>query len=311
MRNPDLFQGEKYLKKNSTNYFEGYYFKNISKDFGISFIPGINIVGNKKEVFIQIVTNNESWYINYDINDFEYNNDPLWIRIGNNYFSENRIHLDIKDRELDLNLFGELKYSKGISLKRKILSPNIMGIFSYLPFMECNHAILKMKNRVNGFINLNDKKIEFIDGTGYIEKDFGCSFPKRYIWGEGNCFKDNSSSFMFSIADIPFKIFSFEGLICSLIVNDREYRFATYNGSRIKRIEFVDNRLKIILKKRKYILEIECDNNNSLMLKAPVNGNMEKEILESIDSIIKVTLKKKNKVIFSDISTNCGLEIVK
>ena len=70
-------------------------------------------------------------------------------------------------------------------------------------------------------------------------------------------------------------------------------------------------KVNIVLKKGNYLLEIECDNNNSLMLKAPVNGNMEKDIYESIDSIIKVTLRKKDKVIFSDISYNCGLEIVK
>ena len=148
---------------------------------------------------------------------------------------------------------------------------------------------------MNGYINLNDKDILFNNGTGYIEKDYGISFPKRYIWGEGNCFKDSTCSFMFSIADIPFKIFSFRGLICSLIFNDKEYRFATYNLSKVKKIDFCN----------------KCDNNKSLMLKAPVNVNMEKDIYESIDSIIKVTLRKKDKVIFSDISYNCGLEIVK
>ena len=37
---------------------------------------------------------------------------------------------------------------------------------------------------------------------------------------------------------------------------------------------------------------------------------MEKGIFESISASITVTLKKENIVIFSDISTNCGLEIV-
>lgn len=37
---------------------------------------------------------------------------------------------------------------------------------------------------------------------------------------------------------------------------------------------------------------------------------MEKEILESINATITITLKKENKIIFSDTSTNCGLEIV-
>lgn len=47
IKNPELFQGEKYLSKNK-NYFEGWYFKNIGEEKGISFIPGINIEGDNK-----------------------------------------------------------------------------------------------------------------------------------------------------------------------------------------------------------------------------------------------------------------------
>lgn len=35
MKNPELFQGEKYLN-NKKNYFEGWYFKNINHERGIS-----------------------------------------------------------------------------------------------------------------------------------------------------------------------------------------------------------------------------------------------------------------------------------
>ena len=45
MKNPDLFQGEKYLNTNK-NYFEGWYFKNTNNIESISFIPGINIDEN-------------------------------------------------------------------------------------------------------------------------------------------------------------------------------------------------------------------------------------------------------------------------
>ena len=45
IKNPEVFQGEKYLNKNK-NYFEGWYFKNTNAEKGISFIPGINIEGD-------------------------------------------------------------------------------------------------------------------------------------------------------------------------------------------------------------------------------------------------------------------------
>lgn len=79
-----------------------------------------------------------------------------------------------------------------------------MGPFSYVPFMECNHVILSMKNNANGHININDNMLNFDNGIGYIEKDWGCSFPKKYIWCQGNNFQNPTTSFMLSIADIPF-----------------------------------------------------------------------------------------------------------
>lgn len=61
MKNPDLFQGEKYLNTNK-NYFEGWYFKNTNHECGISFIPGINIDGKDRKAFIQVITNSSSHY---------------------------------------------------------------------------------------------------------------------------------------------------------------------------------------------------------------------------------------------------------
>ena len=313
IKNPDLFQGKMYLKKNvkkDINYFEGWYFKNVCGNDGISFIPGINIEGMTKKAFIQVITNDESWFIDYDIDDFEYNYDPFWIRIGNNYFSKNRIHIDIKDLALNLNILGDLKYRESRNISRSLFSPNIMGIFSYIPFMECNHCILSMRNVVNGVIDINDRKLVFSNGVGYIEKDFGCSFPKSYVWLQGNCFKNSSSSFMLSIADIPFKLFNFRGLICSLIVNDKEYRFATYNNSKILKYDISDDGIDILLRKGKYFLEVKSKCGDGLMLKAPVDGSMKKEILESINGDIMVTLRRKKEIIFSDVSVNGGIEIV-
>ncbi len=59
MKNPELFQGEKYLGTNK-NYFEGWYFKNTNHEEGISFIFGINIDNkkidfkNEKDIFESI-----------------------------------------------------------------------------------------------------------------------------------------------------------------------------------------------------------------------------------------------------------------
>lgn len=154
-----------------------------------------------------------------------------------------------------------------MNINTNFLNPNIMSPFSYIPYMECNHAILSMKSRANGFISINNSKIEFNNDIGYIEKDWGISFPKSYVWCQGNDFSNENVSFMISIADIPFKLFHFREIICTLILDGHEYRFATYNNAKL--------------------VEYEID-----------------------DGLLNITLKKDNKIIFSDISKNCGLENV-
>lgn len=309
IKNPCVFQGEKQIDTNK-DYFEGWYFKNTNDKEAISFIPGININKEDKKAFIQVITNDTSYYVDYNINEFKFSNEPFYVKLGNSYFSKDRIYIDIKDNKQDLVIYGEIRYSNSKNIDTSRLSPNIMGPFAYVPFMECNHAILSMRNNTSGLININGKELNFDDGVGYIEKDWGCSFPKSYIWCQGNNFKNSKVAFMISIANIPFKVFNFRGLICSLIIDNQEYRFATYNGAKIIKCDIDNDSLDIIVKKGHYYLEVESKYKEGLKLRAPVKGKMEKDIIESISSVITVTLKENEKIIFSDTSKNCGLEIV-
>lgn len=310
IKNPELFQGEKYLNKKK-NYFEGWYFKNINNQIGISFIPGISINNKEAKAFIQIITNSTSYFIDYNIKDFKFSNNPFYIKIGNSTFSKEEISINIEDVSKKLKVCGNMKYSNSKNINTNMFSPNIMGPFSYVPFMECNHAIISMQNTINGYININDEVIKFNNDKGYIEKDWGSSFPNSYIWCQGNNFQKSNASFMLSIANIPFKIFSFKGIICTLLLNNREYKFTTYNNCKLVELDIKQDLLNITLKKGLYYLSIKSKYTNGFKLSAPVNGKMSKNIFESISESITVTLKKKNEIIFSDTSSICGLEIVK
>lgn len=307
LKNPHVFQGENKLN-NSKCYFEGWYFKNISKDLSISFIPGIHVQNGKKSSFIQVITNSSSYYISYPFNEFNFSHNPFSISIENNFFSLDKIKIDIQD--INVNICGELYYKNHVDIEKNTFNPNIMGPFSFIPFMECNHAILSMKHKISGFLTINDKKYDFSSGIGYIEKDWGSSFPSSYIWTQANNFEKQDICFFFSIATIPLSLFSFRGFICSLIIDDKEYRFATYNGSKIIKYNVSQNSFNIKLKNKDYTLHIYSNNKNSFSLKAPRCGSMEKEIFESIDSNIYVCLSKNVNIIFEGKSTNAGLEIV-
>ncbi len=309
IKNQEEFQGQKYLLK-AKDYFEGWYFKIVGNNGSVAIIPGINLNSKKKKAFIQLIINDQSYYIHFDMKDFKVHYRPFQIQIGNNYFSEEKISLQIEDISNDLYLTGEIQFSHQQRIKKNFYYPNIMGPYSYLPFMECNHAIINIKNTTHGSLTVNEEILNFDSGIGYIEKDWGTSFPEKYIWCQGNNFQTQSASFMLAIATVPLFFFKMRGLICILNYQNKEYRFATYNFAKIKKFKANDNEVNITLKKGKYTLTIKCFCNSSQKLVAPVCGKMEKEILESISASMSVTLRKKDQIIFSDTCENCGLEIV-
>lgn len=305
------FKGKKYLDSNK-NYFEGWYFKNSTNNKSISFIPGISINNKGKYAFIQVITNDRSYNINYSIDKFSYGNNPFYVKIDNNYFFLDSIHIDIKDKDKDkdLAIYGDINYTDSINIKHSLLSPSIMGIFSYVSIMECNHSIGSMRHSCKGMININGDEICFNNGIGYIEKDWGCSFPSSYIWCQGNQFENSNGAFMISIATIPLGVIKFKGLICSLIVDGKEYRFATYNGTKIVRCDIDSDMINIVLKKRDYCLKIFSKSDNGHVLNAPVKGEMSKNINECINGVIRVILVKGSDILFDDVSINCGVEVV-
>lgn len=308
MKNPKLFQGEEYIKNNDY-YFEGWYFKNSSNNNGISFIPGISINYNEKKAFIQVITNESSYFINYDISEFMYSFNPFYIKIGKNYFSQEEIKIDLYDQSKEIEINGTLKYSNTKNIKTNCINPNIMGPFSYVPNMECNHAIISMKNNIEGTIKINNKNYNFNNANGYIEKDWGTSFPKSYIWCQGNSFEKSDASFMLSIAEVPLRMITFKGLICVFIIGNKEYKFTTYNNSKIVKCDITNKNINIIIKKGKYKLNIYSRLERGQKLFAPKNGQMTSNVFENILANIKLTLTKRDTVIFSDSSNNCGIEI--
>ena len=290
-------------KSNYTNkkrYFEGWYFKHQSEDFSIAFIPGININKNGyKYAFIQIITESESYNIDYDFNDFSISKDKQTIKIKDSIFSLKGSIINIKNK--DINIRGKLTYKNITSTKG-----DVMGPFAYFPFMECFHGVLSLNHKVEGSLFINNEELRFKDGIGYIEKDSGRSFPNKYLWLQSNYFSMKDTSIMVSIADIPFLGFNFIGCIAVIYYEGKEYRLATYNG--VKVISYNEKGLKI--KKGPYRLEVEIEELYPQNLLAPNAGEMIRTIKENIACNTRFRFFKGDNLIFNLDSNKTSFEYV-
>lgn len=307
-----LFQGNKKKK----NYFEGWYFKMVGLDGQsiISVIPGISLSesGEEQHAFIQIIDGKtaETSYYSFPIEEFAFSKSEFAVRIGENYFSKQKLILNIENDTT--NIHGEVSmrnltdYSNRAISKRKI-----MGWYSKIPFMECYHGVVSLTHDLSGTLNINNEKHIFDNGKGYIEKDWGSSMPSTWIWLQSNNFENSNSSFMLSIANVPFIGKSFNGFLGFFYHEDEVYRFATYRHSKLK-LEIIDqNTIKVEIKNRKQSIIVEAKRNSMGMLQAPVNGLMNRRIPESVDAEIKISLfDKKGNLLYQDNSKIAGLEMV-
>lgn len=310
--NTTIFQGNKKKK----NYFEGWYFKMVGKDGKaiLSVIPGISLSkdGTEKNAFIQVIngTTAETSYFTYSIDDFYFSKKEFAIRIGNNYFSTDSISLDIHQNNTTIS--GTVhtqeitKYRSG-----RLTNPGIMGWYRFVPFMECYHGVASLTHGLSGSLTVNTEVFNFDQGKGYIEKDWGSSMPSSWIWMQSNHFQNDSSSFMLSIADIPWLGKSFTGFLGFFYHDQKIHHFATYRPTKMD-LEITDSNTVILnIRNRKYQFTIEATSHQTGLLKAPVKGTMDRRIAESIHSHLELTMRdKKGQVIYKDSSEVTGLEMV-
>jgi hypothetical protein len=307
--NPEVFQGN--LKKK--HYFEGWYFKQVTKDqfYTFSFIPGVSLVENDPHAFIQIMNGfaRTTDYIRYTLDEFSWDKRNLFLKIGPSVFTGNEIILNIQGEMVQVN--GQINFSNIVKYPRSILSPGIMGWYSFIPFMECNHGIVSVNHDLKGSISVNKNVIDFDGGKGYIEKDWGVSFPEAWIWIQSNNFEEHDTSFSFSIAKIPWLGRYFIGFITFLYLNKKFYLFSTYNKSTFSEVTHNKDIIEISVRNSRNILKIRVIKNLFGELRAPVSGEMSRRIKESVDSEIHLQLfNNYNNLEYEGTGKSVGLEII-
>lgn len=308
--NPELFQGV----HKRTNYFEGWYYKLIDRQARNAFavIPGVSCgsSGKEKHAFVQILNAEGcgTHYATFELGDFRVNKKRFEIEIGKNYFSRTQIKLEIATA--DFSLEGHLLFNGIIPYPKTLFSSGIMGPFSYVPFMECHHGIVNVHHELSGTLKWCGSPIDFGEGCGYIEKDWGTSFPEAWIWLQSNHFDCGNATFLFSIAKIPWLGRSFTGLLCFLRIDRTFHIFATYTGARVTFLSHTGDVLSIEIEDRKYRMEITARQTGGGMLKAPKNGLMTGVITESLSADIEVLLSGKDgRSVFKGKGEHAGLEI--
>lgn len=304
--NPECYHGWGKSKR----FFEGWYYKIISSDqkHALAIIPGIAMDENgEKQAFIQVLDgrNLKASYHKFDIQEFIPKPKTHDLQIGKNRFTNDSIELDLP------GLKGSLRFRNRSPWPSSWNSPGIMGPFSFVPFMECYHGILSMDHSIKGNLVHQDKVISFEQGRGYMEKDWGHSFPEGYVWMQSNHFSKTGISIKASIAKIPWIGSSFIGYIAGVLIDGKLIQFTTYNKTQLKQCSVSKKEVVIEMENSSHKLWIRAEREKATPLAAPIAGFMDARIEESMNAKIHLKLiqKKTGEILLEDTGTSAGIEV--
>lgn len=296
-------------------YFEGWYFKQVSSDENtvLCLIPGLSVHHGTKSPFIQVILarkDGEVWHQTtdwLDVSALHAQNAPFSIQLDGNHFRRDGITLAYFGQRLQVR--GELRFSSLIAPPASLWAPTVMGPFSYLPGMECIHSIISLTHALSGSLEINGRPTDFTGGKGYLEKDWGSSFPGRYVWLQSNHFARDGSLF-FSWADIPALGTTFKGYIAHLYYGGIHHRYATYTRGGCGLTSF-EQEVEIILKNRDSELQIKAVQSGGASLAAPHRGQMVHTIKEGLFGQLSFCLERsKTHRPLCDRTNLAGIELV-
>lgn len=323
--NPGVFHG----KQQDQQFFEGWYYKLISPDreHRWAVIPGVFYHPDPKlrHCFVQVLdgANSQVTYHRFPVEDFQADRSDFLIQIASSTFHSHGFSLDLDDA--GQRVTGEVSFDELTPWPVTFLSPGVMGPYRFTPFMQTYHGILSMDHTIQGGLEINGQTVDFSRGRGYMEKDWGRTFPRAYIWMQTNHFIEQGVSLSASVATIPWLTGWFRGFLVGLLIDGRLYRFTTYLGSEILSLTVDDQHVHWNLaggpssgwdrRFSRFELAVAAERSGGGLLSSPELDGMTPRILESLTAVIDVELKgfprgaEDPEIIYQGKGTCGGLEI--
>jgi tocopherol cyclase len=293
----------------SAPYFEGWYYKLVSADENLkcAVIPGV-FLGENGHAFIQVLdgVTGRSAYHTYPLDQFVASRKLLDVRIGRSRFTMDGITLDVDTAEGQAH--GELRFLGLKPWPVTVTSPGIMGWYAWVPRMECYHGVLSFDHAIDGALALDGRTCDWTGGRGYIEKDWGQSFPAAWIWFQSNHFSTPDTCVTASVALIPWLGNVFRGFIVGLWHEGQLHRCATYIGAHTEQLEMTDSHVTWTMRDRHHRLELLAERAEGGLILGPTRMEMGKRVHETLRASVHVRLTRGTQVLYEGMGRHAGLE---
>jgi len=278
---PTLLQGNLDRKQ----YFEGWFQKVYSADHNASFIIIYGFATGHtadKMGFIQLhIPQHKPQMFTFHKSEIQCDSHQHRVQFRDNIFSKNEIK--IHTSEIDLNLSV-----KANQIKSEY--NNTMGNYYLIPNLPCYHAVVEELHHLSGEIRCFDTQYVLSNAKGYLEKNWGISFPDKYIWLHAFDPNNPQNQILFSQADIKWLGKSFLKHVGYIKFLDTTIDLRRLKKCHISYERINDKEESIVITAQSIRIEIVVYLNEKVHFIGPQNGLMNRTIVHFNDVVFLCTL---------------------
>ena len=94
--------------------------------------------------------------MNIHLSKFWADKEKFEIKIDKNSFSLNNIILDMDNGKTEIK--AQMNFENIIPWPVTRFSPGVMGIYAFIPFLECYHGVLSLNHKITGYVEINGER---------------------------------------------------------------------------------------------------------------------------------------------------------
>lgn len=282
-----------------SRYFEGWFQKVYSREYGVSFILIYGYATRNTEErfgFIQIVSpDSEALMLCFPEAELSCDRARHIMWMGSNTLSTDRIEVHSEDILIRMNLTGNHPVQ---SYK------NSMGYTYFVPGLPCYHSVVNTSHLVSGVVQHRGKEYALDDEMGYLEKNWGSSFPDRYFWLHALDPGDSEVGILFSQAEIRWLGRRFVRHVGHVRFDGKLIDFRDLANVRIEIFSPAPDMLMIRMNSKTLKVEIAISQGKRVLFKGPRNGQLSRDIPHHTDAIMHLTLSMRGIIRCFDLVGN-------
>lgn len=271
-------------------FFEGWFQKVYSKAHKASFILIYGYATHNSDDefgFLQILIPNQTPEIVYfPKNEVACDIEKHIFRMGKNLLTTELIRIEINGLSIDLNMNNTQTFRT---------FKNSMGYTYFIPNLPCYHSVLNSAQSVSGEIKHQGQCYTFDHEMGYLEKNWGTTFPESYFWVHAIDPNNPAISLLFSRAKIVWlgkTYIKHVGYLCfaGQQIELRALKNVTVSNSSIS----PENR-SIQIRSAAAQLDLALEFGREVQFKGPKDGALSRMIAHQTDAKVEVSLTYENR----------------